>query len=65
MMNHKNVVTEPITSNSINKMQKIMTEPSNDEILAAQALLELSKEIRRFYDGVVSVLTLKYNNHQY
>lgn len=64
MMNNKNHVTEPITSISSTNAHKMMAEPSDDEILAAQALLELSKEIRRFYDEIVSVLTLKHN-HQY
>lgn len=39
--------------------RKTMTEPTDDEILAAQGLLELSQVIRKFYDNIVSAFTLK------
>lgn len=40
------------------KERKVMLKPTDDEILAAQGLLELSQEIRKFSDNFVSAITL-------
>lgn len=64
-MDNRNVVTKARIFISDEEESEVMAEPSYDEIMAAQGLLEFSREIRRFYDNIVSVFTLiiiKYTN---
>lgn len=61
-MDNKNDVTETMILISNEKERKVMTEPSDDEILAAQGLLELSQVTRRFYDNIVSIFYFKNYN---
>lgn len=54
-----NDVTNPIISISCaQSINKEMAEPTEDEVLAAQGLLELSRVNRRFYDTNVSVFSI-------
>lgn len=58
-MDNGNDFTKAMILISNEKEHKVMIEPSDDEILAAQGLLELSQVIRRFYGNNVSVSTFK------
>lgn len=58
-MDNKNDNTDAMIIIPNEEEPKTMTEPTDDEILAAQGLLELSQVIRKFYDNIVSAFNLK------
>lgn len=57
-MDNRNDIIKAMILLPDGKENKVMTDPSYDEILAAQGLLELSRVIRTFCDNIVSVFTL-------
>lgn len=63
-MDNRNDVTKAMILLSDEEERKMMSEPSGDEILAAQGLLELSQVIRKFNDNTVSIFTFK-KDHLY
>lgn len=58
-MEDKNDDTMAMIPISSKTMSEVMTEPTDDEVLAAQGLLELFQVIRIFFNNCVSAFTFK------
>lgn len=62
-MEDKNDDTKAMIPISNKKKGEVMTEPTDDEVLAAQGLLELFQVIRIFFNSCVSASNLNHNQY--